>query len=480
MNGIRVSELFYLLLMISTAGAFFLHPEAGLPYMLCAGVLAAPLFLMSVKHPYRFFLLFTSISFYLAYLLRPLVLLADVSYFKYSTVAFIGKSDIVDRLYELSILMSGVIAGILVAIYLVAPKERINKPDSKSLLVDYSKWIVLVGWGALAVNLALAVFFRIGLKNVEVTSPHFQFILRLVPTLLMISSCSVLLIMYRKKLSSSIGMCVAGYLIAAGCFELLVRGSKAGLALIFFSLFVVVLTRKNDFQISFTKAVTLGVAFVLCCLVTFSLSNRIRYGDADQGLFERAVSAVSEYSGEVNLADSVDDFTGRMCGFDGQLVVQISRPSELRRSFVPTVILRNTIARIVPGMSPATMTTGKAIAVHYNGADRNAKFSGGVGIFGTLTLMSYGNEWLGSLIIGFLLGMIFRLAQSIRDPGIYIVFHTVFFYYIAQLMISGGIGFVLAHFVIVMGQAAGLLIARSFVYDSRPQLSATKQVGVES
>jgi hypothetical protein len=133
-----------------------------------------------------------------------------------------------------------------------------------------------------------------------------------------------------------------------------------------------------------------------------------------------------------------------MCGFDGQLVVQHHRPVKLRRAFQVTSILRNSIARVIPGMAPGSMTTGKAIAVHYQGASEHAKFSGGVGLFGSFSLIAYGKEWIGALLFGLALGLLFRLIHFVKDPGIFLILQVIYFYCFIQLVISGGIGITLA------------------------------------
>ena len=193
-------------------------------------------------------------------------------------------------------------------------------------------------------------------------------------------------------------------------------------------------------------------------------------------MINRAGSALSQYSEKVDISESIDDFTGRMCGFDGQIVVLQHRPIKLRRSFQLTNIIRNAIARLVPGMSPATFTTGKAVAVYYQGASEHARFSGGVGLFGTLSLMSQGNEWFGALIFGLAIGLIFRVLHFVRDPGIFLVLLVMFFYCCIQLVISGGVGIVSATMVLTLAQCFALVMIlklfRSGVVDR-----STGQVG---
>ena len=467
--SLRVSELFYLLLALSTVTVFALQVEASLPYFLCCVLLAMPLILVHREHPYRYFLLFASTALYLAYMIRPLVLLTNLKAYKYDRIGNVGLAEIVERMWDLIPLFGFFLAGICLPILLFKPTVKHDLEEVQSPLVANAKWVALLAWASLAVTLALAVFFNIGLKNVASSAPHLQFISRFTPTLLMLASGMVLVQLYGHRLTPATMYSLYGFLVATGVFELLIRGSKAGLAVIFFCWFVAHAINRNDFKMRPEGVIAIVCGIVVCCMVAFSLSNKVRYASTSDGLFGRAASAVTNYSSEVNLAESADDFTGRMCGFDGQLVVQQSRPVGLRKSFQFKNIAWNTLARVVPGMGTRSMTTGKAIAVYYQGAKKSTRFAGGVGLFGTLTLFSFGREWLFAIGFGFVIALLFRVVDSIRDPGVSTVIQIAFFYYLIQLVISGGIGFVVGNFAVVLGQAFGLVCLAHLANPSRKE-----------
>ena len=451
LSSIRISKLFYCLLVVSAGIVFWLNGQAAPPYIICGMILVLPLALTPITHPYRFYILIMSVSLYFAYLLRPLVLLSNPDYYKYELIGTVSAPEIIERLWGLVPLIASFVGGCLAFVLLISPTvhpfvalEDKSGESGESMLFKGRNWILVFGWIVLLGNISLALFFNIGVKNVEVSAPQLQAISRLLPQQLMTAFAVAMFALHRKKMDPFSLTIIVAFLMATGFYELLIRGSKAGLAFIMFSFFVVHIVRFNDFQLRMRGVVALMGASVVCLLVAFSLSNVVRYGESDEGLINRASSAVTQYSGNVDIGKSVDDFTGRMCGFDGQLVVQQHRPVKLRRAFQITTILRNSIARVVPGMSPGSFTTGKAIAVHYQGAAEHAKFSGGVGLFGTFSLISFGKEWLGALLVGLTLGLIFRLLHFVRDPGIFIVLQVIFFYCFIQLVISGGIGIVIA------------------------------------
>ena len=463
--SIRVSELFYLVMILCVGVTFWLHGKAAPPYAICCTILALPLVLTSTTHPYRFYMLLVSISLFLAYLLRPIVLLWKPAFYKYDLVGTISSAEVAQRLWELIPLLSCFLIGTLAFSLLIRPTVRPfvalsdnTKPATGSIVMRSRKWLIIMAWIVLFGNVGLALAYNIGVKNVEVTAPHLQVISRLFPQLLLTAVCVTLLSLYRRQLDPMTLASLIAFLMGAAFYELLIKGSKAGLAFIFFAFFVVQIVRFNDFSMKTRGVVTLGAASIVCLLIAFSLSNVVRYGNTDAGLISRAGSALTKYSGEVNIADSVNAFTGRMCGFDGQLVVQQHRPVKLRKSFQVSNILRNAVARTVPGVNPGTVTTGKAVAVHYQGASKHARFSGGVGIFGTFSLISYGKEWLAALLLGLGIGLVFRVLHFVEDPGIFLILQVVFFYFLIQLIISGGIGNILANSMIVLGQCFVLAV----------------------
>ena len=458
-SSIRISELFYIAMLVCTTMVFWINSKAVVPYLLCCSVLALPLILTPPKHPYRFFALVASISLFLAYLLRPVVLLWNPEYYKYDLVGLISTQEVIQRLWGLVPLLACFLTGLLCFVMLIRPTIRPfvalgddgqDAPDS--IIMRSRKWLIIMGWVVLIGNIGLALFFNIGVKNVQASAPHLQVISRLFPQLLMTAGCVALLSLYRKKLDSFTLAILIAFLMGAAFYELLIKGSKAGLAFIFFAFFIVHIVRFNDFSMRLRGVVTLGVVSTVCLLIAFSLSNVVRYGNTDQGLIKRAGNALTQYSGEVDVSDSLNAFTGRMCGFDGQLVVQKHRPVKLRKAFQIPNILRNAIARAVPGMNPGGMTTGKAIAVHYQGASKHSKFSGGVGIFGTFSLIAFGKEWFGALMLGLLLGLIFRVLHFVEDPGIFLILQVIYFYYFIQLIISGGLGHTLGNSFILLAQ----------------------------
>ena len=460
-----MSELFYGALLVCSGIVFMLNGKAVTPYLVCCFILALPLLLTSTRHPYRFYLLVASLSLFLAYMLRPIMLLWEPDCYKYYRVGTISRAEIIQRLWELIPLFACLLSGALAFVFLIRPTVRpfvaLGDDSDKSpvsIILSSRKWLIIMAWIVLMGNVALALLFNIGVKNVEVSAPHLQVVSRLFPQQLFTAGCVAMLSLYRKKLEPLTYSILVAYLLGAAFYELLIKGSKMGLAFIFFSFFVCQIVRFNDFSMRARGVVTLGVVSIVCFLIAFSLSNVVRYGDTEKGLLSRAGSAVTQYSGEVNFVESLDAFTGRMCGFDGQLVVQKSRPARLRKTFQIASILRNAVARTIPGVNPGTMTTGKSIAVHYQGASVHAKFSGGVGIFGTLSLISFGKEWIGALLIGLVLGLVFRILHFVEDPGIFLILQVIYFYYFVQLMISGGIGHSLGNSFIILGQCFVLAI----------------------
>ena len=446
-------------MLISSGVIFWLHGAAAPPYIACCLILALPLVLTPTNHPYRFYILIATISLYLSYLLRPIVLLWDLDFYKYDLVGTITAPELIERLWELIPLFTCYLIGGLSCVLLIRPTIRPfvalgddSDTSPVSIIMSSRKWLVILAWIVLAANIGLALFFNIGVKNVEATAPQLQVISRMFPQLLFTAGCIALISLYRKKLDSMTITLLVLFLIGAGFYELLIKGSKAGLAFIFFSFFTIHIVRFNDFSMRTRGVLFLGTTSTVCLLVAFSLSNVVRYGDTEEGLLNRAGNALTQYSGEVDIFDSMDAFTGRMCGFDGQLVVQKQRPIKLRKAFQIPNILRNAVARAVPGMNPGSITTGKAIAVHYQGASKHARFSGGVGIFGTFSLIAYGKEWLGALLLGFLLGLVFRILHFVEDPGIFLILQVIFFYFFIQLIISGGIGHALGNSMIILAQ----------------------------
>ena len=458
-SSIRVSELFYFVMLVCSAIVFTISGQAAAPYLFCCLVLAFPLILTSTSHPYRFYILLASLSLFLSYLLRPIVLLWNIDLFKYDLIGTISEPEIVERLWGLIPLFSCFLIGSLSFVLLIRPTTRPfvalgddSDQSPESIIMSSRKWLVIMGWVVLLGNIGLALFFNIGVKNVAVTAPQLQVVSRLFPQLLLTAGCVALISLYRSRLDRSTFLMLIAFLMGAAFYELLIKGSKAGLAFIFFAFFVVHIVRFNDFSMRIRGVVVLSVSAIVCLLIAFSLSNVVRYGDADEGLLNRAGKALTQYSGEIDISDSLDAFTGRMCGFDGQLVVQKHRPIKLRKAFQIPSILRNAVARAVPGVNPGSMTTGKAIAVHYQGASKHAKFSGGVGIFGSFTLIAKGKEWLAALLFGLTLGLIFRVLHFVEDPGIFLILQVIFFYYFIQLIISGGIGHALGNSFIILVQ----------------------------
>jgi len=151
--------------------------------------------------------------------------------------------------------------------------------------------------------------------------------------------------------------------------------------------------------------------------------------------------------------------TRRLQGFDGLLAVNRQQPPEIRRVYRPSAFATRFMDELVPMSGAGPMNTGRAVSLYYSNLSPDADTAGSLGLMATLELMF--GRWgalAGVLFLGLGLGVVWRLADRIRDPDARFIFLFITAYHALWVVMAGSLDMITARYVIALAQLVGLSV----------------------
>ncbi|MEL6554659.1 MAG: hypothetical protein AAFQ63_14500 [Cyanobacteria bacterium J06621_11] len=455
---LRIFQYFVAFLAIGTLVVGAYDFNLGLAYGFAAACTVGPYYLFGkyLKHKYAY--IFIALVFLLTYFIRPLLLIPNKGLFKYLNLSgidniLIGSSMVEIGLYTACLLfgfclMSAWSGGQKTTIVPLSP--RLTRLQPQSFLLKKRKYIK--GF-TIAVIIAMAVFnlvLRIGVKKGFASSDILIFI---IPELLIHLICITYILKY--KLDQGL-FCT---LLAAIALLGLLSGSKGAFAEIAILVVFYRLQEKGNFKISAAKVIPIIVGGVFALFATFSIANQIRYGILFSGkslsseVFFLFAKGGAEAFRPENMLYFTDLVTSRFNGFDGFLATEIYQSDLLHEAFSLGNTARRVIAKLIPfdGGTP-TISTGRAVSIEYVGFSADKSFSGAVGLWGTVQLMSQTYGEFIAFGLGASWAWLIAQFQKVKDSDISFVLQGLVMLMIAESIMSGNFDNTVSWFVIRLFQ----------------------------
>ena len=484
---LRVFQYLVVFLCLGTGIVGSYDFNLGLAYGFAAACMVAPYYLLGkyIKHKYAY--LFIALVFTLTYFARPLLLIPNKDLFKYLSLSSIDNALIGSSMISIGLYMASLFFGFCLmsvwsergqtaALSLTTPPSAM-KPSEKgtelflpgNFLLKKQKSIRLFAVAAVVAMAVLNLVLRIGVKKGLASSDILIF---MIPELLIHLICITYLLKYK------IDRLLFGSLLFAVVLLGLLGGSKGALAEIAILVVFYFLQAKGNFKISAAKVLPIVVGGVFALFITFSIANQIRYGILFSGksinteVFSIFVKGSVDAFQPENLLYFTDLVTSRFNGFDGYLATEIYQSDLLHETFSIGNTLRRVVAKLVPfdGGTP-TISTGKAVGIEYVGFADDKSFSGAVGLWGTVQLISQTYGELLAFGLGASWAWLISQFQKIKDPDISFVLQGLVMLMIAESIMSGNFDNTLSWFVIRLCQVGFYVKLINFVSAKTIRLS---------
>jgi hypothetical protein len=447
-----------------------------IPYAVAAGALVASFRVVRVRADVGSLPLFVAGCVALVYFVRPLVLAGVPGLFMYPTLGSLGERQIARALHWLTLLGPALVLGVALGLRLVRRRRAVQNCTvvrgryllTGRLVVD---GLIVVTLVAMAV---LTMRYSVDVRGVHAQT-RYAFLIRLLPVALVYPVLGLMLLKYRRNLSR---LSIAWYVVLLFALSALVfrQGSRIFVFELLVLLVVYALLHRGDFRMRLPRVAILSAAAVGALLGSFILGTAVREvirGRASLGeltslaVWKHPAAGVPEALWLEGLWA-----TRRLQGFDGLVAVDRARPPEVVRLFRPLLFAERFIGELTPMSGRGPMGTGEAVSIYYSGLSPDARTAGSLGLMATLELMA--GRWgaiLGAFLVGVGVGVVWRLADWIRDPDARFIFLFLTAYHTLWLVMSGSLDMIGARYVTSVAQLVGLaVIMRVATAVMRPSL----------
>lgn len=471
---LRIFEYFIACTVLSTAVVFSYNLGIGFDYLFASACLVVPFYVFGnyLKNKYAY--IFISIVIWLAYLLRPLLLIPNKDLFKYLKLSTIDNPLISSSIIKIGIYNACLLLGFCLssAWFGMNSMQKYTMLAAGSpgdvFLLKRKKYVKVFTLIAVALLAAFNLLLKVGVKKVAASSSGI--LIFLIPELLVHLVC--ILYIFKYKIYVKTYSAILGVFVILG----LLGGSKGAFAEIALLIIFYFLQKSGNFKAEVTKVVPFVLGATVFLFATFSIANQIKYGILFSGrsfgfdvvsIFGKGFVEAFRPSNMLYFFDLV---TTRFNGFDGFLVTEIYQSDLLKEVFSFANTTRRIIAKLVPfdGGIP-TISTGKAVGIEYVGFSADKSFSGAVGLWGAIQLMAGAYGELLAFVMGSVWAYLLCQFQKVSDPDISFVLQGFVMLLMAESILSGNFDNTVSWFII--------RICQLFFYVSMINFISPKRVG---
>ncbi|MDA8746473.1 hypothetical protein N9N28_17760, partial [Rubripirellula amarantea] len=300
----------------------------------------------------------------------------------------------------------------------------------------------------------------VGVKLIENKATHLQFLTQLIPEMTCVGFCTLIVVVYRKSVHRNLVYLAGGFLILNALLTILF-GSKGGVLMLVFSVATIFLTRFRDMPIKRGRLVMIVLPTILIVGASIVTASTMRWATRKQSNLSTGVARGwdrLEIGSE--LKDGLLMVSKRASAFDAVRIAQIQSPTGAMNSFNPFNVAFNLVGRLIPGVSPRSMTISKAVAIYY--FNKPEGFGASLGLFPTLKLMFGRYSLISIFLYGLLTTLLFSQICQIRDPDIRTTIQYVFLFATTRIIMSGAFDHQLSICIVQIVHIVGLayLLAR--------------------
>jgi len=402
------------------------------------------------NHPNMEPLIYMSvISIIIVYLIRIIFIGNSPEFFSYSRLYYPNINDYNKAFWSINIFTIAFLGGLIFGYkgYLFSTKTRkkeeifISEQFFKtSIFYKIRQLIYPFFWIIFIAHIFFMIKLGWGVSGAQPTM--FGFILRLLPINLFINVLIMILIRYRFELSKVEKLKIVVMLLAY-CILLLLQGHKSFLVMIPFVAFIFLIIIKGDFRIRIRNIAFLIIFLVIGVSISFPFATSVR-SVVQSGYNTELLDLIGKELKNVNLSyafTGLKMFTGRLCGFDGLLIVQNYKSDILRSLYTTRTLIMAIFNSLVPNIImkfDTPMTIGKAVGVYYSGVPESKVHAGALGLYGTLFVLFDNFSYVFTFIMGLIISIMYNFVKNLNintDLKIYLKFYLL--YLIFTFMISG-------------------------------------------
>lgn len=470
-----ISSYFHIALIIGSFYILAIDIQTGIVYLIATLPL---LFFTSrwVKLPKKYVPVFliAAGSIWAFYLVRPLLLVIRPDLFMYPRIGDINNSDHIRVLLQIAVYSLLFLSGLYVAVIVGANKRRYLSPfydSNKAGLLLKNRQIIIFGAGLIILfDLYLLLGRNIGVSG---TYSPLAFIRLFLPLCLIMPVFALYLLKYRRYLTR-VERTIVFSLIGLIVLTSLLKGHKSALLSVVEIVFLFYLLEKGNFKISLTKTLFFGGAAVILISVTFPTAMAIRSFMQLHGfsldIFDVIFESLSCLTDKEFLLGVLDMATGRFCGYDGLLAVNLYKPPELFSIFNELYILKRAVASLVPKFSLEGIGLGKAVGVFYTGHSFDIMHAGALGLFASIILIGKGVlSYFYITFIGILFGIFFSIANKFKGYEPRMLLSIIFSMQLISWMISGNLDGILSSFIVILVHLTFYFSVCWFMYEACKQ-----------
>jgi hypothetical protein len=451
-----ISSYFHIALLIGSFCISVIDIQIGIAYFIAT----LPLHFFTsrwVKLPKEYVPVFLIAvgSIWVFYLVRPFLLVLRPDLFMYPKIGYINNSDHIRALLHLSVYSFLFLSGLYLAVTRGAKKKRPSPlyfDSNKAGMLLNNRQIIIFGGGLIVLfDLYLLLGQNIGVSG---TYSPLAFIRLFLPLGLVMPVFALYLVKFRRHLTR-VERTLIFSIIGLSVLTSLLQGHKSALLSLVEIVFLLYLFDKGDLRISGRKILCFGAPVIVIAFLLFPIATVIRGFMQLDGfsldIFGIIFESIKSLPDEKVLLGVLDMVTGRFCGYDGLLAVNLYKPPELHSIFNELYVLKHALASVVPRFYCEGISLGKAVGVYYTGHSFDIKHAGAIGLFASIILIGKGTlSYFYILIIGSFFGMCFRFAVKLgKNYESRILLSIIFSLQLIGWMISGNLDRVLSWFIII-------------------------------
>lgn len=381
------------------------------------------------------------VSFYAIWVFhfpRALFLIANPDRFLYPIDGEIGYAEHFDALSH--IFLYAIIWGIVLVGFFYSKKINIQQIDLKTDRFFARRQVVLFA----AFFMMLFVFFmQLGSKLVGPGLAYMYELSKLILPVVYLLPISIILVFVFKNDLSWLEKGIVYFIILLTVLGALLNGSKAVLLNLALFVFFGKIISEARFKISLPQFLFLvflvGIPIISSVLLMQIIRIQIKlFGTVNVSNLSDFISA--NIDNPVFLFNALDNFTSRLNGYDGLMMVGIDQNSEILNVFSANNLIKSYLNKLVPFISNDSISLGVGVGRYYSELPIWFKHAGALGGLGTMRLFFLNFGYLGIIVASVVYSVIIRVVFFlVKDKSLFFVFLLLWFSSITLFFNSGNI-----------------------------------------
>jgi hypothetical protein len=452
---VRIHSHLSFLLFFATVYIGAIDLSVGVAYLFAIIPLITVLNIPSLRNRMVFPLVFfSSLSFFIFYLVRPLFLINNYEHFTYAQILEVGNENIIEALYQIGLFEITYFLGLYLVWSFFTRRLKIladrNLEITINPLMYRAKNLIIIS------SLLIYIFYLLIVNFLDEQSlNYFRLILPLGLVLpiaiyyIVLFSDSVCIKKHQKY--------TLYFIILLIIFIAIVGGHKAALFNVLLYVLIGYVLYFGNYKIK-----SIDFALIILILITslsiFIYAREFKvliefYGFNANFLFS-FVDYIQEFNARENVLNtSIDRFTKRLAGFDGLLVVNYYQPHEIKEIYTSSNIVFNILSKILPYVELNSLSLGKGVSNYYTLLPEEHNHSGALGALAAFKLIDF-NFAKGYFFI-FLFSILFSTLyfKSIKISSNSIAYSVISFIILNKIItifVSGNLDNNISGFIITM------------------------------